>query len=138
MRVSVRHREEYSQGELGELRRWLEQAYDDEPWRPEHWDDLGPGPHVVAEGDEGDLLAHACVAWVPVTIGDTTVPAGALEDGGTRAAGRRRAWRGATRLTPSRARASHGFRSRSATRPCRPGTWRTSPPAQTSAVAATA
>jgi aminoglycoside 2'-N-acetyltransferase I len=85
MRVRVRDRNDYTPAELDELRRWLEQAYGEGPWRPEHWDDLGPGPHVVAESDEGDLLAHACVAWVPVTIGDTTVPAGYLEDVATRA-----------------------------------------------------
>jgi aminoglycoside 2'-N-acetyltransferase I len=85
MRVRVRQREEYSPAELDELGRWLAEAFDEGPWRPQHWDDLGPGPHVVAESDGGELLAHACIAWVPITIGDTTVPSGYLEDVATRA-----------------------------------------------------
>ncbi len=85
MQVRVRDRSSYSAAELDELRAWLEDAYDDGPWRAEHWDDIGPGPHVVAEGDDGSLLAHACVSWVSVTIGETTLPAGYLEDVATRA-----------------------------------------------------
>ncbi len=85
MRVRVRDRSSYTADELVELRAWLEDAYDDGPWRAEHWDEIGPGPHVVAEGDDGSLLAHACVAWVPVTIGETTLPMGYLEDVATRA-----------------------------------------------------
>jgi aminoglycoside 2'-N-acetyltransferase I len=85
MRVRVRDRSSYGPSELDELRAWLEDAYDDGPWRDEHWDEIGPGPHVVAEDDDGSLLAHACVAWVPITIGETTLPAGYLEDVATRA-----------------------------------------------------
>ena len=85
MRVRVRDRSSYTRSELDELRVWLEAAYDDGPWRPEHWDDIGPGPHVVAEDDDGILLAHACVVWVPLTVGATTVRAGYLEDVATRA-----------------------------------------------------
>jgi aminoglycoside 2'-N-acetyltransferase I len=85
MRVRVRDRSSYSARELDELRAWLETAYDEGPWRPEHWDDIGPGPHVVAEDDDGSLLAHACVAWVPITAGETTLRAGYLEDVATRA-----------------------------------------------------
>ena len=84
MRVRVRDRSSFSPDELEGLRAWLEAAYDDGPWRPEHWDEIGPGPHVVAEDDDGSLLAHACVAWVPVTIGSTTLRAGYLEDVATR------------------------------------------------------
>ena len=84
MRVCVRDRSSFTTGELDDLRAWLEVAYDDGPWRAEHWDEIGPGPHVVAEDDDGSLLAHACVAWVPVTIGPTTLPAGYLEDVATR------------------------------------------------------
>jgi aminoglycoside 2'-N-acetyltransferase I len=84
MRVRVRDRSSFSPDELDGLRAWLEAAYDDGPWRPEHWDEIGPGPHVVAEDDDGSLLAHACVAWVPVTIGSTTLRAGYLEDVATR------------------------------------------------------
>ena len=84
MRVRVRDRSSYSAAELDELRAWLEVAYDDGPWRSEHWDDIGPGPHVVAEDDDGSLLAHACVAWVPVTFRDTPLRTGYLEDVATR------------------------------------------------------
>ena len=84
MRVRVRDRSSFSPDELEGLRAWLEAAYDDGPWRPEHWEEIGPGPHVVAEDDDGSLLAHACVAWVPVTIGSTTLRAGYLEDVATR------------------------------------------------------
>jgi aminoglycoside 2'-N-acetyltransferase I len=85
MQVRVRDRSSYSAVELDELRAWLEEAYDDGPWRAEHWDEIGPGPHVVAEDDDGSLLAHACVAWVPVTVGEMTLAAGYLEDVATRA-----------------------------------------------------
>jgi aminoglycoside 2'-N-acetyltransferase I len=85
MRLRVRDRSSFSPTELHELRAWLETAYDDGPWRPEHWEEIGPGPHVVAEDDDGSLLAHACVAWVPLTVGETTLRAGYLEDVATRA-----------------------------------------------------
>lgn len=85
MRVRVRDRSSFSSTELNELRTWLEVAYDDGPWRAEHWAEIGPGPHVVAEDDDGAMLAHACVAWVPVTIGGSTLRAGYLEDVATRA-----------------------------------------------------
>lgn len=85
MRVRVRDRSSFGRAELDELRAWLEAAYDDGPWRREHWDEIGPGPHVVAEDHDGVLLAHACVAWVPLTIGAATVRAGYLEDVATRA-----------------------------------------------------
>jgi aminoglycoside 2'-N-acetyltransferase I len=84
MRVRVRDRSSFSPDELGGLRVWLEAAYADGPWREEHWDEIGPGPHVVAEDDDGSLLAHACVAWVPVTTGPMTLRAGYLEDVATR------------------------------------------------------
>src|SRR3954464_14041447 len=85
MRVRVRHRSSFSSTELNELRTWLEVAYDDGPWRAEHWAEIGPGPRVVAEDDDGAMLAHACLAWVPVTIGGSTLRAGYLEDVATRA-----------------------------------------------------
>jgi aminoglycoside 2'-N-acetyltransferase I len=84
MRVRVRDRSSFTRAELGELLTWLEAAYDDGPWRAEHWDEIGPGPHVVAEDDDGSLVAHACVTWVPITIGGTTLRAGYLEDVATR------------------------------------------------------
>ena len=84
MRVRVRDRSSFTRAELDELRVWLEVAYDDGPWRAEHWDEIGPGPHVVAEDDDGTLLAHACVAWVPLTVGETPLQTGYLEDVATR------------------------------------------------------
>jgi len=85
MRVRIRERASFSRSELDDLRVWLEAAYEDGAWRAEHWDEIGPGPHVVAEDDDGALLAHACVAWVPITIGDVVLRAGYLEDVATRA-----------------------------------------------------
>jgi aminoglycoside 2'-N-acetyltransferase I len=85
MRVRLRERGSFSAAELDDLRVWLEAAYDDGPWRSAHRDEIGPGPHVVAEDDDGSLLGHACVAWVPITIGDTVLRAGYLEDVATRA-----------------------------------------------------
>jgi aminoglycoside 2'-N-acetyltransferase I len=85
--VRVRGRRSYTARELVELRGWLEDAYGDPPgsWRAQMWDDLGPGPHVVLEDPlDGSLLAHACVAWVPVTAGTTTMDAGYLEAVATR------------------------------------------------------
>jgi aminoglycoside 2'-N-acetyltransferase I len=84
MRVRVRQRDAYTRGELSELLRWLEDAYEDGPWRPAHWDEIGPGPHIVAEDDAGELLAHACIAWVPMRVGAETLDAGYLEDVATR------------------------------------------------------
>jgi aminoglycoside 2'-N-acetyltransferase I len=84
--VRIRPRSSFSGDELETLLRWLEQAYD-EPlgsWHSEHWDDLGPGPHLTVERD-GQLLAHACLAWVPVKIGGERVVAGYVEDVATRA-----------------------------------------------------
>jgi aminoglycoside 2'-N-acetyltransferase I len=83
--VRVRERADHSAQELDDLRRWLQAAYDDGPWRPQHWDDIGPGPHILAEDDEGELIAHACIAWVPIEVGGKTVPTGYLVDVATRA-----------------------------------------------------
>jgi aminoglycoside 2'-N-acetyltransferase I len=83
--VEVRERADHSAEELDELRRWLEVAYDDGPWRAEHWDDIGPGPHVVALDEDGTLLAHACISWITVEIGGVRLDAGYLEDVATRA-----------------------------------------------------
>lgn len=84
MPLRVRDRSSFTPAELDDLRRWLEAAYDEGPWRTEHWEDIGPGPHVVAEDDDGALLAHACISWVPITIGERTLRAGYLEDVATR------------------------------------------------------
>jgi aminoglycoside 2'-N-acetyltransferase I len=82
----IRQREEFTAEELRELTRWLEVAYGDpeDSWRAEHWDDLGPGPHLVIEGSDGELLAHAFIAWVPVWVDGTALRAGYLEDVATR------------------------------------------------------
>ena len=82
--MRVRDRADHSPEQLDALRRWLETAYGRGPWRPEHWDELGPGPHIVAEAEDGTLLAHACIAWVPIEIAGRTVPSGFLEDVATR------------------------------------------------------
>jgi aminoglycoside 2'-N-acetyltransferase I len=84
MKVRVRPRDDYTRPELADLMHWLEDAYEDGPWRPEHWDEIGPGPHIVAERSNGELLAHACIAWVPVRVGETILRAGYLEDVATR------------------------------------------------------
>src|SRR5438045_2437137 len=85
--VRRREREDFSERELRGLTRWLEEAYGDEPgsWPEHHWEELGPGPHFLIEGPDGELLAHACVVWVPVTIGGTQLRSGYLEDVATRA-----------------------------------------------------
>src|SRR4029079_18288511 len=84
MRVRVRQRGEYTRAELGVLLRWLEDAYEDGPWRAGHWDEIGPGHHIVPEVADGELLARACIAWVPVRVGETDLRAGYLEDVATR------------------------------------------------------
>jgi aminoglycoside 2'-N-acetyltransferase I len=82
--VVIREREELSTDELRRLSRWLEDAYEEGPWRWEHWSDLGTGPHATLSDDDGSLLAHACVDWVPVEIDGRTVASGYLEDVATR------------------------------------------------------
>lgn len=83
-------REDLSRSELEALLRWLEEAFDDGPWRPEHWSDVGPGPHAMVHDDDGTLLAHACVDWIPVEVGGRELRAGYLEDVATRADARGR------------------------------------------------
>ena len=57
--LRVRQREDLSTGDLAAIIGWLETTYDEGPWRSEHWDDLGPGPHLTIEDRDGSLLAHA-------------------------------------------------------------------------------
>jgi aminoglycoside 2'-N-acetyltransferase I len=83
--VRIRERTELTADELRALLAWLEAAYDEGPWRPEHWDDLGPGPHLTIEDADGALLAHACVDWITVETGGTRLRAAYLEDVATRA-----------------------------------------------------
>jgi aminoglycoside 2'-N-acetyltransferase I len=83
--VRIVEREALSREELDTLLAWLERAYDEGPWRREHWSDLGPGPHMMIHDADGELLAHACVVWVPVEIGDRQLQAGYLDDVATRA-----------------------------------------------------
>jgi aminoglycoside 2'-N-acetyltransferase I len=83
--VRIRQREDLDAAELDALLRWLETAFDEDPWLPSHWDDLGPGPHLTIEDDHGSLLAHLCIAWVPVVAGDIELPAAYVEDVATRA-----------------------------------------------------
>lgn len=82
--VRIVERDALSREELDALIAWLERAFDEGPWRREHWTDLGPGPHAMIH-DDGQLLAHACVVWVPVDVGGTTLRAGYLDDVATRA-----------------------------------------------------
>ena len=88
--VRVVERDELSPAELEALLAWLEVAFDDGPWRPEHWADVGPGPHAMVHDDEGALVAHACVDWISVDVGGRTLQAGYLEDVATRADARGR------------------------------------------------
>ena len=80
----IREREELSHDELERLLAWLEDAYEDGPWRVQHWSDLGTGPHATISDDDGTLLAHACVDWVPIEIDGRSVESGYLEDVATR------------------------------------------------------
>ena len=77
-------RADLSASDLDALLTWLEVAYEDGPWRREHWTDLGPGPHLMIEDDHG-LAAHACLDWVPVRAGDHDLRSGYVEDVATRA-----------------------------------------------------
>jgi aminoglycoside 2'-N-acetyltransferase I len=88
--VRIVERAALSREELDALLAWLERAYDEGPWRREHWSDLGPGPHMMIHDADGELLAHACVVWVPVEIGDRQLQAGYLDDVATRAEARGR------------------------------------------------
>jgi aminoglycoside 2'-N-acetyltransferase I len=83
--VRIVERTDLSNEELEALLAWLETAYDEGPWRREHWSDLGPGPHAMIHDDRGGLLAHACVVWVPVEIDGRHLRAGYLDDVATRA-----------------------------------------------------
>lgn len=82
--VRIVEREELTPRDLDDLLTWLAAAYDEGPWLPSHWDDLGPGPHLMID-DEHGLAAHACIDWVPVRAGDHQLTSGYLEDVATRA-----------------------------------------------------
>src|SRR5688500_9426107 len=90
-RIQVVQREELSADDLAGLLAWLEEAYGDPigSWRRETWTDIGPGPHFMVHDTAGELLAHACIDWVPVTTGDVTLAAGYLEVVATRLDSRR-------------------------------------------------
>jgi aminoglycoside 2'-N-acetyltransferase I len=81
--VRIVEREDLSDAELRDLLAWLEVAFDDGPWRPEHWDEVGPGPHLFVDDDRG-IAAHACIDWIPVRAGEHEVRVGYLEDVATR------------------------------------------------------
>ena len=91
-RVQVVQREELSADDLAGLLAWLEEAYGDPigSWRRETWTDIGPGPHFMVHDTGAELLAHACIDWVPVTLGDVTLAAGYLEVVATRLDSRRK------------------------------------------------
>jgi GNAT superfamily N-acetyltransferase len=84
--VRIRDRASYTADDLDALLRWLERAYGEPEgsWRTQHWDDLGPGPHLVIEHG-GELLAHACLAWVQVEVRSGSLLVGYVEDVATRA-----------------------------------------------------
>jgi aminoglycoside 2'-N-acetyltransferase I len=91
-RVRVVQRDELSEEALAALLAWLEDAYGDAigSWRRETWTDVGPGPHFMLDDPDGQLLAHACIDCVPVTMGDVELTAGYLENVATRADSRRK------------------------------------------------
>lgn len=93
-RVRVVQREELSEDDLARLLAWLEEAYDDPigSWRRETWTDIGPGPHFMLHDTDGELVSHACIDWVPVTIGEVVLAAGYLEVVATRADSRRKGY----------------------------------------------
>jgi aminoglycoside 2'-N-acetyltransferase I len=50
----------------------------DEPWDG-YWESIGPGVHVIAEDDEGRILAHAAIVDRLLYPGDGTLRAGYVE-----------------------------------------------------------
>jgi aminoglycoside 2'-N-acetyltransferase I len=84
--IRVVEREGLSDEELADLLTWLEEAYGDPvgSWRRQTWEDVGPGPHAMLRDDDGSLLAHACVDWVPVTVDRTSLASGYLDAVATR------------------------------------------------------
>lgn len=88
--VRRREGEDFTQRELRDLLIWLAVAYGDraESWRYAHWAEIGDGPHYVIEED-GELLAHACLAFGDLQAGDLTLKAAFVEDVATRADRRR-------------------------------------------------
>ena len=82
--VRIVQREDLTDADPARIRACLTVAFDDGEWRREHWDDIGPGPHLMIEDDRG-LAAHACIDWIPVRAGEHDVRVGYLEDVATRA-----------------------------------------------------
>ena len=88
--VRRREREDFTPLELQNLLTWLEAAYDEPAgsWRFAHWAEIGPGPHYLIEED-GELVAHACVAFGALQAGDLALTAAFVEDVAARADRRR-------------------------------------------------
>ncbi|HYJ61341.1 MAG TPA: GNAT family N-acetyltransferase [Actinomycetota bacterium] len=82
--VRIVEREDLSSNELDDILAWLEVAFDDGPWRPEHWQDIGAGPHFMID-DEHGLAAHLCLVPISVQAGDVDLRAIYVEDVATRA-----------------------------------------------------
>jgi aminoglycoside 2'-N-acetyltransferase I len=54
------------------------QAAFDEPWDGV-WQSIGPGIHVIAQGDGGTPVAHAAIVDRPLYVGDDPLRAGYVE-----------------------------------------------------------
>jgi aminoglycoside 2'-N-acetyltransferase I len=82
----IRDRAGFSTDELRTLGRWLAVAFDEpaDAYRPETWEELAPGPHLLIEHD-GALLAHACLTPVPIEAGGWTLRSWYVELVATRA-----------------------------------------------------
>ena len=63
-----------------------------EPWG-DYWESIGPGVHVIAEDDEGRILAHAAIVDRLLYTGDSTLRTGYVE---------------AVAVLPQRQRQGHG------------------------------
>jgi len=49
-----------------------------EPW-DEYWESIGPGLHVIAEGSDGAIIAHAAIVDRPLYPGSCVLQAGYVE-----------------------------------------------------------
>lgn len=84
--LRIRDRSAFTAAELDELGRWLAVAYDEPAasYRPETWTEIAPGPHLTID-EGGELLAHACLTPVPVTVGSLDLRSAYVELVATRA-----------------------------------------------------
>lgn len=68
---------ELTPGEWSELTDLCVAAFD-EPWDG-YWESIGPGVHVMAEDDDGRIVAHAAIVDRLLYPGDATLRAGYVE-----------------------------------------------------------